>query len=53
MACYYYYGLLLLFKKIGNARLGEGDRHPISPKTPAPYYQPIEEKVEDNEGQSN
>ena len=36
--------LLLLLKKIGNARLGEGDCHPISPKTPAPHYQPIEEK---------
>ena len=36
--------LLLLLKKIGNARLGEGDYHPISPKTPAPHYQPIEEK---------
>ena len=33
--------LLLLLKKIGNARLGEGDCHPISPKTPAPHYQPI------------
>ena len=36
--------LLLLLKKIGNARPGEGDCHPISPKTPAPPYQPIEEK---------
>ena len=36
--------LLLLLKKIGNASQGEGDWHPISPKTPAPYYQPIEEK---------
>ena len=36
--------LLLLLKKIGNARPGEGDWHPISPKTPAPHYQPIEEK---------
>ena len=35
---------LLLLKKIGNARPGEGDCHPISPKTPAPHYQPIEEK---------
>ena len=32
--------LLLLLKKIGNARPGEGDCHPISPKTPAPHYQP-------------
>ena len=29
---------------IGNARPGEGDWHPISPKTPAPHYQTIEEK---------
>ena len=36
--------LLLLLKKIGNARPREGDCHPISPKTPAPHYQPIEEK---------
>ena len=38
--------LLLLLKKIGNARPGEGDCHPISPKTPAPQYQPIEERRE-------
>ena len=36
--------LLLSSKKIGNARPGEGDWHPISPKTPAPHYQHIEEK---------
>ena len=36
--------LLLLLKKIGNARPGEGDCHPISPETPAPHYQPKEEK---------
>ena len=35
--------LLLLFKKAGNATLGESD-YPISPKTPAPLYQPIEWK---------
>ena len=51
--------LLLLLKKIGNARPGEGDWHPISQKTPAPHYQPIEEKeekgkiVEDKKGGSN
>ena len=28
--------LLLLLKKVGNARLGERDQRPISPKTPAP-----------------
>ena len=38
--------LLLLLKKIGNARPGEGDCHPMSPKTPAPQYQPIEETRE-------
>ena len=36
--------LLLLLKNIGNARTGEGDWHSISPKTPAPHYQSIEEK---------
>ena len=36
--------LLLLFKKVGGARLGESDIHPISPKTPAPQYQPIDRK---------
>ena len=36
--------LLLLFKKIGTARLRENDVHPISPKTPAPQYQPIDRK---------
>ena len=34
--------LLLLFKKVSSARLGESDIHPISPKTPAPQYQPID-----------
>ena len=29
-------------KKVGNARLGESDLHPICPKTPTPQYQPIE-----------
>ena len=52
------YQLILLLKKIDNARPGEGDWHPISPKTPAPHYQPIEEKkrkgkVEDKKGESN
>ena len=36
--------LLLLLKKVGSARLGESDIHPISPKTPAPQYQPIDRK---------
>ena len=46
--------LLLLFKKVGSARLIESDIHPISPKTPAPQYRPIdrkkrkEKRVEDN-----
>ena len=34
--------LLLLFKKVGSARLRESGIHPISPKTPAPQYQPID-----------
>ena len=36
--------LLLLLKKVGSARLRESDVHPISPKTPAPRYQPIDRK---------
>ena len=36
--------LLLLLKKVSSARLGESDLHPISPKTPAPQYQPIDRK---------
>ena len=36
--------VLLLLKKVGSARLGESDIHPISPKTPAPQYQPIDRK---------
>ena len=37
--------LLLLFKKVSSARQGESDIHPISPKTPAPQYQPIDRLV--------
>ena len=36
--------LLLLLKKVGSARLRESGIHPISPKTPAPQYQPIDRK---------
>ena len=36
--------LLLLLKMVSSARLGESDIHPISPKTPAPQYQPIDRK---------
>ena len=36
--------LLLLLKKVSSARLGESDIHPISPKTTAPQYQPIDRK---------
>ena len=36
--------LLLLLKKVSSARLRESDIHPISPKTPAPQYQPIDRK---------
>ena len=36
--------LLLLLKKVGSARLRESDIHPISSKTPAPQYQPIDRK---------
>ena len=40
------YILLLLLKEVGNARLGDSDLHPVSQKTPAPQYQPIEKKRE-------
>ena len=58
--------IIIIIKKIGNARSGEGDLHPISRKTPAAHYQTIEEKkrmgswkeekgkiVEDKKGESN
>ena len=37
-----YYFLLFLLKKVGSARLRESDIHPISPKTQAPQYKPID-----------
>ena len=37
-------GILLLLKKVGSARLRESDIHPISSKTSAPQYQPIDRK---------
>ena len=40
----YWSHLLLLLKKVGSARLRESDIHPISPKTSAPQYQPIDRK---------
>ena len=36
--------LLLLLKNVGSARLRESGVHPISPKTTAPQYQPIDRK---------
>ena len=36
--------LLLLLKKVSSARLWESNIHLISPKTPAPQYQPIDRK---------
>ena len=36
--------VLLLLKKVGSARLRESDVHPISPKTQASQYQPIDRK---------
>ena len=36
--------IIIIIKKIGNARPGDVDWHPISPKTPAPHYDRIEEK---------
>ena len=36
--------LLLLLKMAGSARLRASDIHPISPRTTAPQYQPIDRK---------
>ena len=36
--------IIIIIKKVGSARLRESDIHPISPKTPAPQYQPIDKK---------
>ena len=36
--------LSLSLKRVGSARLRESDIHHISPKTPAPQYQPIDRK---------
>ena len=36
--------LIIIIKKGWQARLGESDIHPISAKTPAPQYQPIDRK---------
>ena len=36
--------LLLLLKKVSSEKLRESDIHPVSPKTPAPQYQPIDRK---------
>ena len=42
--------LLVLLKKVSSARPGESDIHPISPKTPAPQYQPIDRKKRKGKG---
>ena len=36
--------LLLVLKKVSSARLGDSGIHPISAKTTAPQYQPIDRK---------
>ena len=36
--------LLLLLKEAGSARIRESDVRPISPKTIAPQYQPLDRK---------
>ena len=33
---------LLLLNEVGSERLGESDLHPVSLKTPAQQYQPID-----------
>ena len=50
----FFFKIIIIKEKVGSARLRESDIHPISPKTPAPQYQPIDRKkrkrtrVEDN-----
>ena len=34
--------IIIIIQKVGNAKPGENDIHPIGPKTPAPQYQSIE-----------
>ena len=41
---YTWWLLLLLLNEVGTARLTASDRNPISPKNPAPQYQPIDRK---------
>ena len=36
--------IIPIIKMVGSARLGESGVNPISPKTPAPQYQPIDRK---------
>ena len=36
--------VLFLLIEVGSARLRESDIHPISSKTPAPQYQPLDRK---------
>ena len=38
-----YYKIIIIIM-VGNARLGDSDRHPISSNTPAPQNRPIERK---------
>ena len=38
--------IIIIIKKVGSARLRESDVHPISPKTPASQYQPIDRRRE-------
>ena len=44
--------LLLLLKKVGNARLAESDWHSVSPKTPSPQHQSTEWKKREGKQQA-
>ena len=37
-------GHIIIKKNVGTTRPRDSDVHPISPKTPAPQYQPMESK---------
>ena len=40
--------IIVIIKRGGSARLRESDIHPISPKSPAPQYQPIDRNKRKN-----
>ena len=37
--------IIIMIISVGSARLRESDIHPMSPKTPAPQYRPLDRKT--------